>query len=290
MILDLRRQYLDEGFIFVRRLLPAERVQRLRVHAEHVLSQWRLGNPENGKQGIDHPDATVLRHLNHPAYFEGRREWLVEILEIVADPEVLEVVGEVFDDEPLFRCTSLFFNPLEHGKDGNWHRDCQFTSKSEDEEREKFAAEVARIRNEGRVSGMQMQIALVPSEDSEYVPGSHLEWDSEDQYFIRQADGQKHNSSNLMPGAARMHQEPGDAAAFHAFGLHRGRYHADKFRRTLMLTYTAMSAAHTEDYFTFQPWCLDSGYLDDVSPGTKKFFERFIDAYEPYWKRQENAK
>jgi hypothetical protein len=289
MNLDLRQQYLNEGFIFVRGLLAIDRVARLRLHSEHVLSQWRLGNAENGKQGIDSPDATVLRHLNHPGYFKDRRDWLVEILEIAADPKVLEVVSEVFDDEPLFRCTSLFFNPLEHGKDGNWHRDCQFTSDSEEQERERFDAEIDRIRKDGRVAGMQMQIALVPSEDSEYVPGSHLNWDTDDQYFIRQGEGQKHNGSNLMPGAVRMHQQPGDAAAFHAFGLHRGRYHADKFRRTLMLTYTSMSAEHREDYFTYQPWCLEPGYLDGVSSGTKKFFERFIDAYEPYWKRDANG-
>jgi hypothetical protein len=287
MILNLRQQYLEAGFIFVRELLVPERVQRLRVYSEHVLSQWRMGSAEDGKQGINHPDAIVLRHLNHPGYFDGRHDWLIEILETAADPRVLEVVSEVFDDEPLFRCTSLFFNPLEVSRDGNWHRDCQFTSKTEEEERERFDAEVDRIENLGRVVGMQMQIALVPSEDSEYVPGSHLLWDTDGQYFIRQGEGQKHNQSNLMPGAVRMHQRPGDAAAFHAYGLHRGRYHADKMRRTLMLTYTSMSAEHKEDYFTLQPWCLEPGYLDGVSSGAKKFFESFIDAYEPYWKREE---
>ena len=35
--------------------------------------------------------------------------------------------------------------------------------------------------------------------------------------------------------------QPGDGVAFNPFGLHRGRYHADKKRRTLMLSYRARS-------------------------------------------------
>ena len=286
MIIDLHRTYLDSGMIVVPHVIDHERVARLRVICEHVLSQWRVCDPENGVPGIEQPDAFVMRNLNHPAYYEGRREWLVEMLETIADPHILEIVGEVFNDEVLFRCTSLFMNPLEHSSDGNWHRDSQFVVKSEDEERQMFDAEVEKIRTADRVSSMQLQIALVPSEDNQYVPGSHLTWDTPDQRFIRLADGQKHNRSNLMPDAVGAHLEPGDMAAFHPFGLHRGRYHADKGRRSLMLTYTAMSAPPMQDQFSDQPWFLEPGYLDGVSPGARAFFERFIEVYRDYWRRQ----
>ena len=286
MILDLRSQMADEGCIFVPKLLDDRQVARMRVIGEHVLSQWRIRNPENGKAGIDDPSSLVLRHLNHPAYFVGRRAWLVELLDIVADPRVLETVREVFQDEVLFRCTSLFFNPLEKGRDGNWHRDSQFVTPTEEADRkmvERLAEEVKRTRKQPSI---QLQIALVPSEDSEYVPGSHLRWDTPEEYYVRKADGEKHNESNLMPGAVRTHQEPGDAAAFNAFGLHRGRYHADKCRRTLMLTYTAMGAPRTSDYFSDQPWCLEPDYLEGVATHTRTFFERFINEYRAFWTRK----
>ena len=54
--------------------------------------------------------------------------------------------------------------------------------------------------------------------DVEYVPGSHLRWDTEEEYRIRLADGQSNSRSNDMPGAVRIHQQPGDAVAFEALG------------------------------------------------------------------------
>ena len=90
-----------------------------------------------------------------------------------------------------------------------------------------------------RPDGIQLQIALVETSDVEYVPGSHRRWDTDEEYRIRLADGQANSRSNAMPGAVRVHQRPGDAVAFEALGLHRGRYHTDKRRRTFMLTYTS---------------------------------------------------
>lgn len=286
MILDLRSQMADHGCIFVPKLLDNRQVARMRLISEHVLSQWRIKIAESGKPGIDDSNSTVMRHLNHPAYYAGRRAWLVEMLDIVADPKVLDVVREVFQDEVLFRCTSLFFNPLEKSRDGNWHRDSQFVTPTEEADREMMEKLAKYVKNTRKQTSIQLQIALVPSDDSEYVPGSHLRWDTPEEYYVRRADGQKHNESNLMPGAARTHQEPGDAAAFNAFGLHRGRYHADKYRRTLMLTYTAIGAKRDEDFFSYQPWCLEPDYLDGLSPHTREFFERFINEYRAFWTRE----
>jgi ectoine hydroxylase-related dioxygenase (phytanoyl-CoA dioxygenase family) len=119
---------------------------------------------------------------------------------------------------------------------------------------------VAERGPEGR--SIQLQIALVPSSDIEIVPGTHLRWDNEEEYAIRCADGRVHNRSNSMPNALRVEMEAGDAVAFNPMALHRGRYHADKLRRTFMLTYT--SASHPRsDFFSYQPWFLEENYLGD---------------------------
>lgn len=52
--------------------------------------------------------------------------------------------------------------------------------------------------------------------------------------------------------------------------IHRGRYHADRLRRTLMLTYTKSSEPYA-DYFSNQPWFLTPGYLDTLSPKRAHF-------------------
>ena len=83
-----------------------------------------------------------------------------------------------------------------------------------------------------------VQIALVDSEDLELVPGSHCrdftaaEWDICKDY----PDGENIRS-NGMPAAYRAVLEPGDACVFNSISIHRGRYHADKLRRTLMFDY-----------------------------------------------------
>lgn len=79
-----------------------------------------------------------------------------------------------------------------------------------------------------------MQIALAPSADIEVVPGSHLRWDTPEEYAIRKAAGGANNRSNAMPGAVRVALDPGDAVLFNPMAIHRGRYHANRLRRTLM--------------------------------------------------------
>ena len=86
--------------------------------------------------------------------------------------------------------TSLYFNPASESQDGFWHKD-----KIGEE------ADVSRIKETG--AGLQMQIALVPSDDLELVPGSHLRDYSPEEHAICVADGEIHNRSNDMPGAVR---------------------------------------------------------------------------------------
>lgn len=273
---DLRTMWETEGYVVERGLFGAERTARLRTLCEEILAQWRAKNPETGQPG-GAPDATVMRHLNHPGYFRSHPEWRPDLMDAIADPQVLAIARAILGEEPLFRCTSFFFDPLEGGKDGNWHRDSQFGTPDDAQEQ----ALLARLSRGG--NSIQMQIALVPSDDVEYVPGSHLRWDTPAEYAIRKADGGQHNRSNEMPGAIRLALAAGDAALFNPYGLHRGRYHTGRLRRTLMLTYTK-SSAPAYDYFSNQPWFLEPGYLDDLKGPTRAFFEPFVAQYQHFWR------
>ncbi len=274
---ELARQWTTEGYLIVRGLFDAERTRRLQAICEAILQQWRVCNPETGQPGGG-PDATSMRHLNHPGYFADDPQAFREVMEAAADERVLAVSREILGEDPLFRCTSLFMNPTQTSMDGNWHRDTQFLIPDEAQER----AFLERGTPEG--DAIQLQVALVPSEDIEFVPGSHLRWDTPEEYRIRLSDNQAHCRSNAMPGAVRISLQPGDAVAFNPFGLHRGRYHADKLRRTLMLTYTRRSRPLC-DYFSDQPWFLEPGYLEGLTPRARAFFETFIAVYTPFWQQ-----
>lgn len=272
---DLQAQWEEEGYVVVRGLFDPNRTALLRDICFDVLEQWRVCNPEKGEPGGG-PESTVMRHLNHSGYFTDGGDGLRDLMHAVADTNVLDLVRTILQGDPLFRCTSLFFNPQKKSRDGNWHRDTQFRSASDEEEREKI------FSRQGFGTSVQLQVALVESDDVEFVPGSHLRWDKDAEYHIRKADGGEHNKSADMPDAIRITLEPGDAVGFNPVGLHRGRYHVDRLRHTLMLTYTRADAPMS-DYFSHQPWFLEPGYLDGLEGDARAFFDAFVSQYQADW-------
>ena len=114
---SLSDSWAREGYIVVRGIYDRNRLDALRPLCEKILSKWRVENPEKGEPGGG-PDSHVMRHLNHSGYFQESPSGLVEILEATSARSVLDPVSEILAEDPLFRCTSLFFNPQETSQDG----------------------------------------------------------------------------------------------------------------------------------------------------------------------------
>jgi ectoine hydroxylase-related dioxygenase (phytanoyl-CoA dioxygenase family) len=279
----LTEQWQRDGYVIVPNLLSAREVASMRQLCDDILAQWRERDPQTGVKPSG--EEVCMRHLNHSAYFAQTPEKLETLMALVADPRVLAAARCLTGDEPMFRTTSYFINPLLTQRDGNWHRDSQFSHPDPAEEREVLLAEASKFPSE---AGVQMQIALAPSDDIEVVPGSHLRWDTAEEFAIRRADGGRNATSGGMPGAVRVRMEAGDMAAFNPYGLHRGRYHLNRLRRTLMLTYTAASRP-CADHFSHQPWFLEPGYMESLSPATRTYFEPFIATYRAGWQEAGSA-
>jgi ectoine hydroxylase-related dioxygenase (phytanoyl-CoA dioxygenase family) len=272
-ISGLRAHWDEQGYIAMSGVIDGQRTAALRTACDGVLEQFLAHNPETGEPGS--ADGKVMRHLNRPSYFRDNPEGFQTLMHIVADPAICEIVEAVLGEPPLFRSTSYWHDPQTVDRNGNWHRDVQFLYPA-------LADQQRLIEALSPQSSVQVMLALAPTEDNEFVPGSHLRWDTDEEFHIRWADEQAHNLSDDMPGAVRLRQEPGDVIAFHPYGLHRGRYRRKKLRRTLMLTYSTHIHAR-EDYFSDQPWCATAGYLDDLDPFAQQFFGRFIEAFTPFW-------
>jgi hypothetical protein len=275
IVADPETDWRTRGYVVSRGLIDPSHAAKLRVICDGVLDQWRRRDPQVGSPGGD--DATVMRHLNHPAYFAAGAFGLEDLFRLAALPKLLDLAKTILGEEPMFRCTSYFMNPLDTSLDGDWHRDSQYMTPD-------VASERAMLLEGGDTgSGIQLQVALVPSDDVELVPGSHLRYDTPDEFAIRRADDGRHNRSNDMPGALRISLGAGDAAAINSLGIHRGRYHTDKLRRTIMLTYTK-SSMPVYDYFSNQPWFLNPAYRARIPDETRPFFDRFIETYASYWR------
>ena len=193
---SLREQWAEEGCCLYRSLLADDEVADLLRITERVRRQWLVASAEDGKPGD--PDRHNMRHLNHPAYFRDYPGEFVTLMNLIADERILGFARELLEGEPVFRATTLWFEPRTAHEDGSWHRDVQFLKPNEDDQRSVVAARA-------KPDGIQLQIALVETSDVEYVPGSHLRWDTDEEYRIRLADGQANSRANDMPGAMRFH-------------------------------------------------------------------------------------
>jgi len=225
---DILEQMKIEGYVVFRSLFNQRETAELARVCEGALARFRCGDA--GKS----PDGTYLGHLNCPEYFAEHRD-VVTLLATIADDRILNLMRTFFHgEEPLFFTSALFYNPLSGMQEGCWHRDTQFSFTDPEKEKD-------YLLSTDPFFGLQFQIALVPTEDTQYVPGSHLRWDTPEEFEIRLANEKANQRSDAMPGALRFRMEPGDAVDFMANGLHRGRYHSDKLRRTLMPTYSRLS-------------------------------------------------
>ena len=90
---DLRDKWLKNGYVVVRHLFDEKRTQKLQAISEKILQQWRTNNPETGNP-CGGPQATVMRHLNHWGYFDNPPHPLCDLMDAVADKEVLAVGRE----------------------------------------------------------------------------------------------------------------------------------------------------------------------------------------------------
>lgn len=269
------QQMRQHSYAVVRGLFDAATTQRLRGICERVLEQWRRAprcdNPPVG------PQANYMRHLNDPGYHRDHPDDLAFLLNAMGSPRVVESIRAALDEEFLFALGSLYFNPTGESQDGFWHKD-------------KIGAEADAALVPETGAGVQMQIALVPTDDLELVPGSHLRDYTSAEHAICVAEDGADNRSNDMPGAVRLHQEPGDAVLFTQSCIHRGRYHTDKLRRTLMVSVKKRAAAEFTmrqrglDYASDQPWFLLPRYFDGVNEDARAFFGEFVDFYGRHWR------
>ena len=265
----------EQSYAVVRGLFDPQTAARLNQICERVLAQWRSA-PRSDNPPVG-PQANYMRHVNDPEYHRGYREDLAFLLNALGAPQVDTAIRTALDEDFLFHIASLYFNPTGQSQDGFWHKD-------------KIGAEADVSKNPSTGAGLQMQIALEASDDLELVPRSHLRDYTPAEHAICVADGEINNRSNKMPGAVRVSLQPGDAALFTQLCIHRGRYHSDKKRRTLMISAKKRAAAeyslrqHGLDQYSDQPWFLAPGYLNGVSSEAGAFFQPFIDCYAPHWR------
>ena len=270
----LREQWDTEGYVTVSGVFDEARIENLLRICNDVLEQFLECCPEKNRPGG--PDDRCMRNLHRRSYFKDRPDDFVFMMEAFSDPGLSDIVEAILGKNILFRGTSYWFTPETLRSPGNWHRDVQYLANTVDEQK-------AFVESRAAQTGAQLMLALLPTECNEYLPGSHLRWDTDDELQMRMGDELTEATGDLE-GAVRVKQAPGDVAIFNATGLHRGQYYNDVPRRTVMITYTTEDVP-VEDYFSYAPWCLEAGYLDGLNTQSQIFYQEYIDCFSDFWTR-----
>jgi ectoine hydroxylase-related dioxygenase (phytanoyl-CoA dioxygenase family) len=267
----IKATWYENGFVVIPQLFDTPRVRELRTICDDVLAQWIEDSPA----ALDVANSTNVAFLTEPRYFTKHPARLRLLLETITDEKIFAVLAEILEGEPLFHNTQYFFNPATDTRAGDWHRDQQFDAPDEETERARMFTH----------AGIHVHIAFVPDDNLEFVPGTHARWDAPEERRIRKALEGRGKNSDAMPGARRLALDAGDAAFFSGWGIHRGRYDARTLRRTFDIIYGSDNPC---DWYTPPPTCfLQPGLLEHLDERSRRFFQRFVEAYRDRWARGE---
>lgn len=265
--INIARLFKQEGYVIIPQLFAREQVSELRLICDRILSQWFERFPRY-KQRPRKKNCSQLTDLYY--YFKGDREQLIFLLNTIANPRVLSILKYICDRQLLFHDLQYFFNPLHTSWRGYWHRDLQVIAPDD-------ATEKRRLFNIND-RFIRVNIALIPDDNLEIVPGSHTRWDTKEELEIRKELNGKNNTSE-MPGSTKIVLNTGDAVFFDGFSIHRGNYFVDKPRRTMAMLYSSPVDYHTPPQTCF----LEPNILDYLLPEAKIFFQDFVNIYKTRW-------
>lgn len=199
------------------RFLAAAQIAPLRAACDRVLERQRAHS--------DGRDTTNIAYLTNGRWHPDGDGDRITLLEFIASPRITTLITTAVG-APSFHNTQYFMEPHSRSWNGAWHRDSQFLVKTPAQE------DAVRAHS----CGVHFRVALVDDDHLEYVPGSEQRADSAKERAVRWPTGTK-ASDVEFPSAIRLPLRAGDALLFHAWGIHRGRYVANRPRRTLDLIY-----------------------------------------------------
>ena len=267
--LSLPDRFRRDGFARFPGFLGPTRIATLRAACDAALAGWQKAEGRGSRA----PDVTNMAFLTDLRLWPGDRAGLLQIAEFAASSAVLALVERAAGAPALFHNTQYFMEPHTRTWDGDWHRDTQFLAHTDD-------IEWARIRSS---AGVHFRVALVDDPWFEIVPGSQARWDTAEEYAIRRSTDAV-TRRGPMPGGQAVPLRAGDALLFHAWAIHRGRYSAQRPRRTLDIVY---SMGAPNDWGVPTPGSFsEPAVLDALSPGARAFYDRFVHAYMPFWNRR----
>ena len=199
----------ENGFcLFPRFYRPAE-LQELHQVLSTFHQNWIADNREFYLQR-----AINSAYLTGNMYLDERQR--TTLFHFIASHKLMDLVTAVLGDGICFMNTQLFFDPVDKNRKNYWHRDSQYHLTLQQQQEALTGPRVIHVR-----------IPLVKEQGLELVPGSHHQWDNQEELQVRlEQEGHK-NHEDLSSGLA-VPLDVGDVLVFSANMIHRGLYGNDR--------------------------------------------------------------
>ncbi len=258
---QLAYHWRTRGYVVLPRFMGWRDRERLRAACDRAERSWRNGLPPQRRDG----PLSNMAYLTSPRWYDDRRV-PAEILEFVAEPSVLDLIGAITGGVPLFHNTQYFMEQQGADWDGEWHRDSQFLA----------ADAAAEKRDIAATTGVHFRIALAGDPWLRIVPGSHRRWDTAREWAIR-----RERAGGDPVGAVSVPLRAGDALLFHSWSIHQGLYRREPARRTFDVIY--MTRGTAERALTPKACMPSEVRMASLPRAARAFYERFARTYRRAW-------
>ena len=250
-----RNQFLEAGYLIVRNLIPAEKLDALRRASEEMVARqravWaRQRKPEDPPGGIWETGAQPRLHLhNMGAQIDAQTALCIEIWQSEnlhgISSELLELEDAAVT-EMMMMCSPV----RDHGP-ARWHRDFY----------PPYCAPLQSYADDIVENGpryVQWNIPLYNDDVLWVVPRSHLRRNSDDEDRQLAADDR-----TPLANGVQTHLKAGDGVAYILPILHWGSQYSTRLRRTIHGGFSE---------YTYYP---DLSYLAQLSPAAREAFTRW---------------
>lgn len=206
---QLNDQYNEFGYFVIRNYFSEAEILSLRKVISIFHESWKRDN-----ETFYTEEAFNSSLITGSQYLSSVER--IELFNFISSKKMMAVIDLLIPVNPVFMNTQLFFNPVNAQQKDFWHRDCQYDHDIESQK---------RIIKETQV--VHLRVPLFDELGMELVPGTHLRWDTDEEFGVRYELGEKLSSDSLA-GGEKVALSAGDLLVFSADMIHRGLYGMDR--------------------------------------------------------------
>ncbi|PHR69083.1 MAG: phytanoyl-CoA dioxygenase [Arcobacter sp.] len=214
--MSAKKEYDDKGYVILRNFFSNDEVLTISNCVNRIYKSWLNKN----KKEIFANQLVNMHSLSKKEYFENNSQERLDFFNVISNEKIVDLLESMFGSEIYFHNTQVFFNPLNKKRLPYWHRDMQYSSITDDIQKEQ----------QNKMLSLHIRIPLEKEKGLELIPGTHKRWDNELEKNVR-LELHGHLNNEKLPNAKLIEINTGDIVIFSSQMLHRGNYELNTSRK-----------------------------------------------------------